>query len=750
MSGEIIILDDGDEEARGSSGPSEVIVLDFETYYDSAYGLKKLTTAEYIRDPRFEVVGVGMLFPGTGNRADEAVWLNEPAFREFLDQGGRELLNQAWLVGHHDHFDGKILKWHFGVSPAFWLDTMLMSRPFFGTEVGGSLASLAKRFGLEDKGTEVVKALGKHAWQFTPEEYAEYGEYCKKDCRITWELLKRLLELGVTPVMLPEDGGGLSWEPGFPLDELRLIDKTIRMFTEPMLELDVPRAQAFQATQVKKKQELLDAVGVERVSVMSNDKFAALLQSVGVDPPTKPSPKQRDENGDPIQIWAFAAKDVEFQVLADHPDERVQALMEARIENKSTTNITRVGRLLTLAKTDPTIPLYLKYAGAHTLRWAGGDKLNPQNFERVDEAEGKGVIRQCLMAPAGYRVVVVDSAQIEARGSAWLAGQEDLVQAFTLGRDVYSEFASVAYGRPVDGKTKACSACDARGIPAAMKKGACTLCGGRSDAGLLYPDDEGPRRVGKVCILGLGYSMGRSKLASQMLSGPMGMKPIRFTMQEVEAMGVDLDRWNGDTRFCADVEKLVAPPDLDKTAHMAVCAHLVQRYRARNQALTKFWWDVAPEILDAMLQGQEIPLGPLTTMSEALILPSGLPMRYPDLKYTVTEVEDEEGNIVKRDHWSYWSGRERTFIHGGLLFENIVQALSRQVVAEQMLAISDLDPDYAPVNMSHDEIVFCVPEEKAEKCLRDAIAVMKVAPAWAKGWPLDAEGGIGESYGEAK
>jgi len=707
-----------------------LIVIDFETYYDKDYGFKKLTTAEYVRDPRFEVVGVGMYMP----ELDAEFWLNAAAFQEFLDEGGRELLNQSALVAHHAHFDGFVLSHHFDVRPAAWFDTMLMSRPFFNAEVGGSLKKLAIALGLEAKGEEVESAIGKHAWDFTPEEYAAYGEYCKKDCRIAFGILRHML--------------GLPFGT-FPEKEVALIDHTIRMFTEPVLELDIPKAQEFQTSEEERKRDLLKSADATRAQVMSNEKFAQLLQSLGVDPPTKPSPRVRDEDGHPVPIWAFAAKDVEFQMLQEHPDPRVQALMEARIGNKSTTNITRVGRLLRMAGEGRPLPVYLIYAGAHTFRWAGGDKMNWQNLERVDEAKGKGVIRKCVRAPRGRAVVVVDSAQIEARGAAWLAGQEDLTAAFAAGRDVYSEFASTAYGRPVDGKSKACAACGN-----AMKKSVCVSCGGREVGGLLYPDDEGPRRVGKVCILGLGYSMGRSKLAAQMLSGPMGMDPIRFTADEVEAMGVDVNAWTHEKRFLKDVAGLVAPPDLDKTNHMAVCAHLVARYRARNQMLTQFWWNVAPEILDAMLRGVEAPLGPISTVRGGVVLPSGLVMRYPDLKYTETEVEevDEEGNItvVMRDHWSYWSGRERTFIHGGLLFENIIQALSRQVVAEQMLIIAAHDPDFRPVTMAHDEIVMCPPEHKAEECLKLALRVMREPPEWAAGWPLDAEGGIGESYGEAK
>ena len=38
----------------------DLITIDFETYYDQEYSLSKLTTEEYVRDTRFEVIGVAI------------------------------------------------------------------------------------------------------------------------------------------------------------------------------------------------------------------------------------------------------------------------------------------------------------------------------------------------------------------------------------------------------------------------------------------------------------------------------------------------------------------------------------------------------------------------------------------------------------------------------------------------------------------------------------------------------------------
>jgi hypothetical protein len=130
--------------------------------------------------------------------------------------------------------------------------------------------------------------------------------------------------------------------------------------------------------------------------------------------------------------------------LLEHPDERVQGVAGARLGVKSTIEETRTENLIEVAKRG-ALPVMLHYYGAHTGRFSGGDKLNLQNLP----ARGNNTIRRALRPPPGHKMIAADSSQIEARMVAWLAGQTDLVQAFREGRDVYSEFASEVYGRPI-------------------------------------------------------------------------------------------------------------------------------------------------------------------------------------------------------------------------------------------------------------------------------------------------------------
>jgi len=168
----------------------------------------------------------------------------------------------------------------------------------------------------------------------------------------------------------------------------------------------------------------------------------------------------------------MATSDEGFKALMEHPDERVQALVAARLGNKSTLEETRTARFIEISKRGP-MPVPLQYYAAHTGRWGGSDKINLQNLPSRGANGGK--LKNAICAPKGYVIIDSDSAQIEARVLAWLAGQTDLVGAFKNGDDVYKIMASAIYSKAVD----------------EIKK------------------EE--RFVGKTTILGAGYGMGGDK-----------------------------------------------------------------------------------------------------------------------------------------------------------------------------------------------------------------------------------------------
>jgi len=389
------------------------VVLDFETYYDRDYSLTKLTTEEYIRDERFEAIGVAIKI-----NDEPAQWYPQM----HIEKGLRTVdWENSLVIGQNMMFDAAILAWRFNRKARAWGDTLGMSRALFPHDKAHGLAAQAKRHSIGMKGDEVINALGKRHKDFTEEQLARYGEYCINDV----ELTTKLFDLYATDYK-------------FPVGEMKLIDATLRMFVEPKLVLDAPLLREY-VVEVRETQEaLLAAVNVDRAQFMSNKQFADLLREYGVEPPTKISLTTGKET------YAFAKTDEDFKrLMEEHPDPRVNALVAARLGVKSTIEETRAERFLQMSNRG-AFPVPLRYYGAHSGRWSGQDKVNLQNLPARDPT--KNTLKRAIKAPPGYVIIDCDSSQIEARTLAWLAGQMDLVDAFANKQDVYRIMAAQIYG----------------------------------------------------------------------------------------------------------------------------------------------------------------------------------------------------------------------------------------------------------------------------------------------------------------
>lgn len=435
---------------------AEIWTLDWESYWDQEYTLSKMTTDGYVLDPRFEAQGLGVRTPQgqylyfTPDRIPQALALIP--------------WERAWVLAQNTAFDAFICAHRYKCPPPkLWLDTLSMARYVLPLMRKYGLAALAQFFGLPPKGDEVVRTRGRRYASFTTGEVQKLAVYCKHDVFLAWEVFIRLL-------------------PRIPTTELLLIDHTIRMFTEPMLRLNGERLRAFLAATQARKAELLKACGLDtREALMSNDKFAAALEALGVQPPMKLSEKLTARAGTATWTWAFSKRDPEFKELLEHEDDRVVTLVEARLAVKSTGDETRTERLLQVADAGRPWPVLLQYSGAKTtVRWSGGNKQNPQNLRRG------GALREAIEAPPGYVIVAVDSSQIEARCNAAESGENALLEIFAAKGDPYADLASEVYGRPISKK-----------------------------------HDPLERQVGKTGILGLGYGMGAEKFQLALKTDPI-------------------------------------------------------------------------------------------------------------------------------------------------------------------------------------------------------------------------------------
>mgnify|MGYP003624467073 FL=1 len=423
-----------------------LITIDLETYYDKDFSLRKMTTESYIRDPRFEVIGVGLK---VNNGDTEWASGTHDEIKEYLHTFDWE---SSVLLCHNTLFDGAILSWLFDVHPRILTDTLCIARALHGVEVGGSLAALAQRYDIGEKGTEVLDAIGKRRIDFTEEQLDKYGDYCVNDVELTYKLFSIM-------------------GANFPKQELRVIDRTLRMFTEPMLDLDLPMLESHLEITRQTKEDLITASGVTKKELMSNPKFAKLLEGYGVIPPMKISLTTGK------QTYAFAKSDEAFKKLLDHEDSRVQTLVSTRLGVKSTLEESRTERFIGIAGRG-LMPVPIRYYAAHTGRWGGDDKINIQNLPSRGQHGKK--LKKSIIAPEGHTLVDCDSSQIEARVLAWLAGQSDLLSAFANKEDVYIKMAATIYSVPED---------------------------------KVAPEQ---RFVGKTTILGCGYGMGADRFVEQL------------------------------------------------------------------------------------------------------------------------------------------------------------------------------------------------------------------------------------------
>jgi hypothetical protein len=443
------------------------IGIDFESYYDADYSLRKMENAQYVMDPRFEVIGFSLKLPG-----QPAQW-----YSGTMDYLKGVLSNIPWhkvrVIAHNVRFDGAILEWRFGFKPAAYLCTMVGSRPHFVPKTGSaSLDSIGQHLKLKAKGNVVHKMLGRHRDDLTPDEMREYGVYCSDDTEIACGIADELNRV-------------------LPVEEQQLIDLTLKKYLRPRLRLDgaklIQRINELDAERNEMLARIERDYKVNAATLRSRDKFAKVLQGLGVTPPMKPS-KPTKANPQGGETYAFAKDDLAFKELLIHPDIRVRELCHAKLTMSSSLEQSRLRRLLDLHNTmDGMLPVPMVYYGAHTGRFSGDEKINLQNLPRVEwdkvtKKLKKGHLRFALCAQPGYSVIAADFSNIEARIVATLAGQDDLVEKFRNGEDIYSWFATLIYGYPVNKK-----------------------------------DHPLERFVGKTCILGLGYGMGWKKFLLKML-----------------------------------------------------------------------------------------------------------------------------------------------------------------------------------------------------------------------------------------
>jgi len=655
-----------------------ILAVDAETSWGRKVGLgfSAQTNEEYLRDPRFKAWGLCWKEVGVDHTP---VWVRGtdiPGWSSHIDWKTTAVLCQ------NTQFDGSILAWHYGIHPAFLMDTLSMGRALHGVEAGNSLKTLAERYGLPPKGQGL--ASSENILDVLPFDVElELAEYCKHDTWLCEQIFLRMMERG------------------YPVKELRLIDMTLRMYTRPLLMLDKEMLREAIDEERTAREGLLQRIGVEEAALASNEKFAEVLKTLGVDPPTKTSKTTGQAT------YAFAKNDALFQALLNSDNEDIALICEARLRVKSTSERTRAQRFLDIAERG-ALPVPLSYYGAATGRWTAskGSAINMQNLKRGS------FLRKAIMAPEGYVVIAGDLSQIEPRVLAWLADYDALLDIFRMGGDPYATFGSQMFQIP----------------------------------GMTKESHPVQRQSAKSALLGAGYGLGWASFAAQLLTGFLGAPPKLYTKDEAKSLGVTREMaekflsWDENLKKMAEIPHTCSEAEL--LFHCLAAKAIIDRYRATAHPVVGFWELLGQLIEHSLYKGKEYTHKCLTFRKEEIILPSGMSVVYPDLQ----PEQDAKGRV----QWTYADGKDgkkRTKLYAGKVCNNVTQGTARVVMTDGMLRVSKR---YPVVGTVHDEQWALAPESEQEEAKTWVLAQMVMGPRYLPGIPLNSDVGAHQRYGLAK
>lgn len=393
-------------------GIDEIYGVDFETYYDTSYSLRRMANTEYIFDPRFSVHGAAV----RASRWPKAKFFNAKQFATFAR--GVNWARSGFLA-HHAHFDGLIASHHFGIRPRAYFDTLSMARPVMPVRVALNLDALSRAFGGAGKSRKQALVDVKGVKTLSPEQFKALAAYGVDDIDDTWMVFRRLLDM-------------------LPIDFFDLTNIIVRMYAQPTVMIEQEKLEASLTSMNDRKDELVASLGVTRDQLRSAQQFAALLEAAGAVVPLKVSARTQKP------VPALAKNDEAFVKLKDHRLPRVRSLVEARAAVMSSSIEKRTERFIDRSAHGAQ-PVYYNVWGAKTGRLSGGDKANWQNLGSARK-EGGRELRESILPPKDHVFIISDQAQIEARVNAWFSGQESLLDAFRRRVDVYREEAAGIYG----------------------------------------------------------------------------------------------------------------------------------------------------------------------------------------------------------------------------------------------------------------------------------------------------------------
>ncbi|KJZ82500.1 DNA polymerase [Candidatus Liberibacter solanacearum] len=540
-------------------------------------------------------------------------------------------------------------------------------------EEGKALIARFCKGSIEESPYDAKRANHVQAWQL-------FGEYCKRDVEATRELYKRL-----TPLSENER-------------HLWLLDQEIN-----------DRGYAIDLNLVKKLQELIaferekldEELKTLTFGVIGSSRKTDLLNKylflyMGLDLPD------------------MAESTIATALSQPNITQRAKDILNNRLSS-SQSAILKLNTLSGAVSPDLRLRGTLQFYGAsRTGRWSGC-VFQPQNLPRpntshetIEEAIessnfpsddplrfASDCVRSCIIASTGKKLIVADLAGIEARVLAWIAGEQWKLNAFANGEDIYKTAYSKAFNVPLSDVTK----------------------------------DQ--RAIGKVMELALGYQGGARVF--QKMASTLGLNLQQFS-KSIKNTATSED-WEQAQRRCLWMQETHPEFAVHDPFIGTACELVKGAWRAKHQGVVQLWKDCGEAFDCVIKEGRSISARRVAGVPPLLMkkqhqnvfitLPSNRKLVYRDVKSDRSYLNTATAQIM----------RERTY--GGKLTENIVQAISRDILATGM--INATKAGYDIVLTVHDEIVCEVPDTP-EFSSDELCFLMTQNPEWAKGLPLKAEG----------
>lgn len=542
-----------------------------------------------------------------------------------------------------------------------------------------------------------------------PEKYEQLYSYCKTDVEVERALCKRLMRLTPNEQRL--------WELDYLINRRGVY-------------VDLPAARAaidiVEAEKVRLNERMRTVTGNAVAMCTATGQLADWLKVQGV------------------QVPSVAKADVTEMLTKEIPAVCREALLLRQEAAKTST--AKLQAMIYGASAGGRMRGLFQYHGASTGRWSGRrvqlqnlprPKLKQEDIDHVfrilespvyrfPKVKAEAIknragaplsaisdcIRGMLRARPGYEFIACDFSAIEARVIAWLAGEERVLEVFRGDGKIYELSAADVYGCKKEDITK-----------------------------------EDPRRqVGKVTILAFGYQGGVG--AVQTMARGYGVK-LEPTFDALWARATD------DNKRIAKFIWELNGHKHDISQKEFVASDLIKQYwREANPNIVNYWGRLEQAAIAAVENpGQKYSAGAAGHQIVYVVngsflwckLPSGRVLCYPYPK--VSSMQAFEGSVSKPTLTymtvdSYTKKWERRKSYGGLLAENVTQAVARDLLSDAIFRLEEAK--YPVVMHIHDETVSEVPAGFGS--VHEVEQILSKVPAWANGLPVAAEGWRGERF----